>query len=294
MIAIKNYFADVPATLLYDSDHLLKTREGGLSYIAQVLQEKEKHKAKNTVYGAKDVRDQLHTIYNNRCAYCESFIISGAYLEVEHFRPKSVYDVKKDALQNHTGYYWLTYEWSNLLLACPKCNGNKSSKFPIAWHRAKDSDFIDKGALMPAHCQITHEFLAKEQPLLLHPVLDKPDEHLRFLKNGSVEYKTLKGFASIEVYGLNRDELIKDRKAIIEDVKDALYRKPLPNNYTMNDRLKGVISGLLKLLQNPEKPYKAFVKTCLLNFNTFFIDDIEALTDAEKQRLSAESKQILG
>lgn len=53
----------------------------------------------------EDADEEAHYIYGLRCAYCESTIYSGGH--IEHFRRK-----------NKAHYPELTFEWTNLFLAC--------------------------------------------------------------------------------------------------------------------------------------------------------------------------------
>jgi hypothetical protein len=64
-------------------------------------------------------------MYNKKCAYCEERIKTY----IEHYRPKGSVQGSR-----HGGYYWLCYEWSNLLPACHECNkfgGGKGTQFPV-------------------------------------------------------------------------------------------------------------------------------------------------------------------
>ena len=49
---------------------------------------------------------------NEKCAFCECKPGESGYIEVEHFKPKSIYPA-------------LTFEWDNFLPSCKKCNGSK-------------------------------------------------------------------------------------------------------------------------------------------------------------------------
>lgn len=72
-------------------------------------------------YSHSEVRVTLESMFNGKCAYCESKIKHISYTEIEHFKPKSSYPE-------------FTFEWDNLLLACGICNGKqgKSDNFPDA------------------------------------------------------------------------------------------------------------------------------------------------------------------
>ena len=73
------------------------------------------------------VREALKTIYKNKCAYCEKLAHQP---KIDHHRPKGT--VVGLPRTTH-GYYWLCYEWSNLLPCCTDCNAidAKSSRYPV-------------------------------------------------------------------------------------------------------------------------------------------------------------------
>ena len=71
----------------------------------------------------KTVVKALLRLYNYKCSYCERYIHTAK--EVEHYRPISK-------------YFWLSYEWTNLLISCHECNkasGGKGFQFPIGAKR---------------------------------------------------------------------------------------------------------------------------------------------------------------
>jgi uncharacterized protein (TIGR02646 family) len=75
-------------------------------------------------YGEQSIKDRLRDEVFKKCAYCESSIEAVAYPHIEHIRPKSK--------NRH-----LTFEWSNLTLACPACNIQKGHTEPT------DSNFVN-------------------------------------------------------------------------------------------------------------------------------------------------------
>src|SRR6185369_1971322 len=95
-------------------------------------------------------------------------------------------------------YWWLVYRWSNIYLVCELCNRMKATRFPIrsARRAASGSSLRD---------------LSRERPLLLDPCVDRPEEHLIFANTGLVYGRTQEGITTIEVLGLNREVLVKER-----------------------------------------------------------------------------------
>ncbi|CAA6803023.1 MAG: Unknown protein [uncultured Aureispira sp.] len=169
------------------------------------------------------VTAQLGSIYNHKCGYCESFSNHVATLQVEHFRPKA--KVTEDS--SHKGYYWLGCEWSNLLLACSKCNGKgaKGNFFPILGNRVlHDTPFNHLGEFNRITSLANSSFLANEQPLLLNPELDAPEQCLTFRYLGSLEGLNLKGRKSISTYKLNRNDLFLRRQDVVNKYVGQLKR----------------------------------------------------------------------
>jgi uncharacterized protein (TIGR02646 family) len=98
----------------------------------------------------------------------------SAGTDIEHFWPKGTYPLK-------------AFQWENYLLACSSCNSNyKRTEFPL------DSS---------------------DQPLLINPVEEEPRHHIAFSPStGKYSKLTDKGFESIRVYGLNRNNLTLGRR----------------------------------------------------------------------------------
>ena len=174
------------------------------------LQDFEKYRSyfKKELEGLKD-----H--YNGKCGYCESVIDKGgAYLTLDHYRPR--FSPRDD--QSHPGYYWLLYEWTNLVPACPRCNTAKSNHFPIDNARGKrvTGPPIKNGCLDIKACRADAKILLNEYPLLLHPEVDEPEKHFVFLPNGRIKHLTIKGKITVELCDLNRGNLVAARKGLID------------------------------------------------------------------------------
>jgi hypothetical protein len=80
----------------------------------------------------KEMKAVFLAVFHGKCAYCETDITAGQRGDVEHYRPKQrvmgedgkplkVKGRRGKEIQ-HQGYYWLAYDWRNLLLACILCN----------------------------------------------------------------------------------------------------------------------------------------------------------------------------
>jgi hypothetical protein len=182
-------------------------------FIRQMLLDKQ-YKKNNTYH--EPLSDRLNE-FHSKCAYCESGVNrAGYYLTVDHYRPKG----KLMDDRSHPGYYWLGYEWSNLLPACPICNSKKSTHFPIQGKRLTGPP-VNNGDLDWNCCKVDSPVHLEEEPLLLHPAVDFPEEHLVFNGRGEIKGKTDRGNKTIVVLGPDRIPLNLQRKKLVDDY----YRK---------------------------------------------------------------------
>lgn len=158
------------------------------------------------------VEDQLAKSYLYKCAYCERICKA----DIEHYRPKKCVD---EAL-NHPGYYWLCYEWTNLLPSCITCNreGAKHNHFPILGPRVDAPTLLAGDSIPLEDFKAFNPPLIYERPFLLHPEVDHPEAYFKFildlegrgirLKGTDVEGR---GEKTIAICKLNRNELTLDR-----------------------------------------------------------------------------------
>jgi uncharacterized protein (TIGR02646 family) len=200
-----------------------------LDIAANMLKENISDSIYRESYGDADekrsrVEDKLALSYYNKCAYCERF----AKADIEHYRPKK--KVNED--NTHNGYYWLCYEWTNLLPSCVKCNrdGAKHSKFPILGNRVYAPSFMANAQLNINHQKAQNNPLLNEIPFLLHPEVDQPEKFFDFIidPNGDgirirgIDFQN-RGVRTIEICLLNRQELRLERvESVINPFKQAI------------------------------------------------------------------------
>ena len=172
----------------------------------------------------------LNALFNQKCAYCEGKVSGHFPLDVEHYRPKKKVTENRLAIE-HTGYFWLAYEWYNLILACRDCNSSHSSYVSgeSISHPGKANEFRILGDRITAPSENPEEWpkeLANEQPLLLNPYFDNPATHINFDDQG-VPYPrdgSSRGAETIKVCHLERIELVEARReAARGKVKARIY-----------------------------------------------------------------------
>lgn len=165
------------------------------------------------------VRDKLNEHYLGKCAYCER----DCKAEIEHYRPKK--RVAED--KTHPGYYWLCYEWSNLLPSCHDCNtaGGKGSQFPIQGTRVASPLKLAGGSLDLSRLAPHSSPLIDEKPYLLHPEIDDPTRFLGTELDPRGEGVRLfgmdgpgqRGDLTIRICNLNRSDLKINRLRVVND-----------------------------------------------------------------------------
>jgi len=171
-----------------------------------------KDQIRQTTYGHDSVVTKLREIYSYKCAYCEAYEPEP---EVEHYRPKR--SVAGEAL--HNGYYWLCYEWSNLMPACHDCNKRRSkgTHFPVEGVRQTAPVLVGGAINFVESRLISNTLSVVEIPLLLNPEFPafNPFDFFRIDSVGKfiphADYGTLayrKAETTIEKIRLNRDKLL--------------------------------------------------------------------------------------
>lgn len=162
-------------------------------------------------YNQEEVKERLKKETNDKCMYCESYISAVSPEHIEHYKPKSLYPE-------------LTFEWSNLGLACPCCNIKKRDKFD-------------------------------EQCSYINPYIDNPSEHFAFLGTMICHNPNDKRAIITELdIELNRPELMEARKNQIDKIRSLI------DLYTSetNPSLKATLKKNIEIEIGTDKPYSAF------------------------------------
>ena len=268
----------------------------------ELLRDGSEHDFSSHFYSHDSVKKTLRHIYRDKCAYCECKVDAGAFLQVDHFRPKR--SVKED--DGHGGYYWLAYEWSNLILCCPKCNGEKSTHFPVRGRRVAPPQ-TDLARTDRMQWRADSKNFIDEDPLLLHPEIDQPEEHFEFLRDGTICPKTERGRATVGICGLDRESLNIQRKNRIDRFKSAIWdqvdilfcdqQKKGGSRLSSRDAffhdLELGFDTLFKSLMNAEKPdceYSCLGRHMIQKFYEFFVEKLPS--EEQRQMVMAAFKQF--
>ncbi|MGO8489910.1 hypothetical protein ACC757_24310 [Rhizobium ruizarguesonis] len=184
-----------------------------------------------------DVKQALEALFHGKCAYCETMYAASMPVDVEHYRPKGA--VAEDP--EHEGYWWLAYNWENLLPSCGDCNRKRgqiivelsdnlaelaANTKKLIQSGKKDSFPIAAGGVRAV--AEAHEF-ELERPLLLNPCNDDPSLSLTYSFDPAHPIGLMlpigepadreRGAISIQAYGLNRLKLVQDRTRLLRHLE---------------------------------------------------------------------------
>jgi hypothetical protein len=201
-------------------------------------------------------------LFISKCAYCEAEF-SRYYGDAEHYRPKSSVrtwdaqgarkfancDVPDHALGGtprsirHPGYFWLAYDWRNIIPACVMCNSGrgKNDRFevakqyvvlqklsPVELEQLPDHTKPQESRKWPGYFYPSPPVLdVLEDPLLLNPLNPSPEKnprkHLRFGLKGTVAGLTPYGEMSIRTLQLSATDLQIQRENAVRRFQDELF-----------------------------------------------------------------------
>lgn len=191
------------------------------SLISQADAGETKFCFKGDVYAHDSVKEQMMEDQHRKCSYCEQFK-NEDFGCVEHYRPKGGYDLGAGTQLQQPDYYWLAYDWQNLLFSCSECNTSyKRNHFPLVNENARD---------------IEHRDITNEEPAIINPVTTDPGDHIEFsefiIRPKMVDgQESIQGKTTIGVFRLNDRKDLKERRRNVweaynrELIKKAIFQK---------------------------------------------------------------------
>ncbi len=155
-------------------------------------------------YGHAKIRESLKRMYKF-CCYCESRVEHVTVEHIEHRKPKA-----KDKFPE------CTFEWDNLHLSCPNCNGAKTDKWD-------------------------------EKNEILDAVIDNPISDFLSYRRCNRTYLDGRGKTTRDHAGLNREELLEAREILFNQVYDLIeiYNNDpdMPDAQIVPQKLEGLSKG---------------------------------------------------
>ena len=173
----------------------------------------------------KELKLILSSATHKKCWYCES-LETRSDCDVDHYRPKN----KVFECTEHTGYWWLAFDWCNYRFSCIYCNrrradvlreitGGKGAHFPLFEEQRR--------AFTP------DDDLDSEQPLLLDPIRASDPAALWFDEDGQPRlnpgvtssqdsYISQQVEKSISFYHLDHTDLVERRRILCNEIRELV------------------------------------------------------------------------
>lgn len=185
-----------------------------------------------SVWNNEKIKDPLLGSSENKCAYCECYLIHESnYMEVEHFEDKYNNPDK-------------VVEWDNLLPSCKKCNG------------AKGTHDVTSNPIVNPYVDDPREHLV----LRLFRIRGKSKTGIE-----TVQVLQLNHSTRLVTCRFNIGEKIEE---LIETAKDRLYSFQENRTALRRNKLLGIVEGMLEECQ-PTSAYSAVTATNLLTDDEF-------------------------
>jgi len=194
----------------------------------------------NKIYADISVKKQLIQDQNEKCCFCESIFNANSYGDVEHFRPKAA--IELNGKLKYPAYYWLVYDWNNLMFSCQICNQKyKKNEFPV----------LDENTRVKTHNDTNQ--IDNELHTLINPIIENPEDYIYFKrqiplpKPNLSSTNKLRATETIRIFGIDRKELNRDRLEYLNMLK---ILKPYLN-IDLNNQVD--LESAIKLFKISEK-----------------------------------------
>ncbi len=188
-------------------------------------------------YRHQEIKEKLFASSHQKCAFCEAKPAESGNIEVEHFRPKSLYPE-------------LAFEWSNFLPVCRKCNDSKSNhdtgKEPIVDPSSDDPELI-----------FTYNFIN---------IVPKDDKNE--IADRTIEICDLNSERLYEARAKLLKALCSHEKQVKAWVKEILSADTQRKKIARINRLRDSMT-ILESLTNSEQPYAGFCRYFLNNSKVY-------------------------
>lgn len=211
-----------------------------------------KFKFDSDIYGDSSVKTALKIAQSGKCCFCESKVTHISYGDIEHFRPKAAFNNNKGDKLIRPGYYWLVYDWTNLLFSCQLCNQRyKKNLFPLLNPRSRAKSPKDN--------------ISKEKPVFINPYEENPKRHIGYRQE--LPYgKTKRGEETIKALGLDRNDINEMRLSefkYLEAINSLLKVAESLGDTSSPNVLEA--KKLLKISNSPNKQYSSMIEEAIKN-----------------------------
>lgn len=189
-------------------------------------------------YRHEKIKEALFSSSYEKCAFCECKPSEGGNIEVEHFKPKSIYPDS-------------TFEWDNFLPSCRKCNGLKS-----------DHDTVKEPIINPYDVDPSTVFKYNDIRIVAKDGLNK------VTAKRTIEICNLNSVRLMKP----RSEILVNLYYFIDSLTEALTDyDEADTDIKKRNRLRSINESIeqIELLMQPQEKYSAFCTNFLENNVTF-------------------------
>ena len=256
-----SWVAGLDPDLRQEWQQLLDDAESGRQELIANFDQGRDASIKSALYSR--YKEFLKRLFRGKCAYCEGKYVLGEPGDVEHFRPKGrVVDDEFKPIRRgdieHPGYYWLAYEWKNLLPSCTDCNRFRNHE-RVEKRTKRREGGAGKADRFPLQDEQKRAWKpddeAYEEAMLIDPTKVDPQEHFEFQTNGVIVPRTAQAKKTLEIFGLNlREDLIDARAKALKDARQTFETYISTINMDAAARRKETAQRLNRILEG-EEPY---------------------------------------
>lgn len=233
-----------------------------------------------------ELKPILHERFYGKCGYCESRIDNSKDGVIDRYRPHNGVRDKKEYYQDL--YWWLAYDWDNLIYSCKECSQYKGNYFPVKGERTIS--------------QVVS--LNIEERLLYNPCIDKPEDDLFCTSDGHLNSSTEQGAQTMMLLRLNRSSLVNQRLKAIKEVSNTFHsviqkgseeadpNRLLNSVYEFDHRVDFLLARRRVLLEELEIFPFVGKLIGLEDYSDFLKEDIavKGRLDFKRQKLEVDSK----
>ena len=185
------------------------------------------------IYRHKEVKAALIASHRGKCCFCEQIVQEDG--DVEHFRPKSL-------------YYWLAYDWANLLWACSPCNSRyKRGLFPLRDESCR--------ATSPNDTDL-------EEPLFINPTEEDPEDLIEWRSQFPVPRPgpdSAKAKETLRALRLDKRGLPETRRQRLSELQDQIDICEIALAQGYSDLIPRLARILVKF-QREDRPFTAMIR----------------------------------
>lgn len=207
------------------------------------------------------IRNWLLGQFHNKCWYTEASESVSSY-HVDHFRPKG--RITNTDKSTEDGYWWLTFNWKNYIIAGQLINTKKQDVFPLIRGARATGDWCDD--------QLCNEFI-----MLIDPTTDDTtlisfektdgDSCIVVPAGGISDAEKFRVEQTVEILGLNRLSRLNVKRGKkwndclmkIADFKSECYS----NNSPRAQVIRKKIAEDLKKFMSYEEEFSSVAEACV-------------------------------